>query len=142
MQVKKAAGTTVEPIQVFNADRGGGVDTQGWGCTRHFQSCMYEISRMSLHGNGDVPPVAILLLRYAFEKTHGVSATLLLSPLDDPQVTWSAVHTYSIPPTVPFPWARLWFLLFELALAAALALLLRPAWRRGLVRRLAFAKLF
>jgi hypothetical protein len=143
VQVKTADGTTVEPIRVFNADRTGGVDTQGWGCTRHFQSCMYEISRMSPNGNnGDVPPVVTLLLRYALKKTHGVSATLLLSALDDPQVKWSAVHTYSIPPPPPFPWARLWFLVVELALAVALAWLIRLAWHRGLLRRLAFAKLF
>src|SRR5262249_7623723 len=108
----------------------------------HFQSCMYEISRMPLDGQGDVPPVVTHLLGYALKKTHGVSATLLLSSLDDPQIRWTAAASYSIPPPPPFPWARLGFLVFELVLAAALAGLFRFAWRRGLVRRLAFAKLF
>jgi len=142
VQVQKADGTIVEPVQVFNPDRTGGVDTQGWGCTRHFQSCMFEISRMSPTSNDDVPPVVTLLLRYALKKTHGVSATLLLSALDDPQVRWTVASTYSIPPPPPFPWARLWFLAFELALAAALAWLLGFAWRRGLLRRIAFARIF
>jgi hypothetical protein len=141
VQVQKADGTIVEPVQVFNADRRGGADTQGWGCTRHFQSCMYEISRWSPEG-GDVPPVVTHLMRYALKKAHGVSATILIAGLDDPQAQWKAVHTYSLPPPPPFPWGRLWLLAFELVLAAALVLLFRIAWRRGLVRRLAYVKLF
>jgi hypothetical protein len=140
VQVKLADGSTVEPVQVFDADRRGGKDTQGWGCTRHFQACMYAISTMPT-GNAETPPVVTLLLRYALKKTHGVSATLLVSPLDDTEVQWTAVSTYSMPPSRPFPWVRLWFLAFELSLAVLLAWLLRVAWRRGLVRRLGFAKL-
>jgi hypothetical protein len=140
VQVQLADGTTVEPVQVFQADRRGGIDTQGWGCTRHFQSCMYEISRMS-PGKGDTPPLVTLLLRYALKKTHGVSATLLVSPLDDPQVRWTAASTYSIPPPPPYPWGRLTLLTIEVALAAALAWLFRFAWRKGLMKRLAFVKL-
>jgi hypothetical protein len=131
--VKRADGSIVEPVQVFNPDLTGGIDTQGWGCTRHFQAFTY----------GGLPqPVVNLLLRYALKKGRGVSATLLLSQLDDPKVEWKAVYGYAPPPPPPFPRDRLWILIFEFALAASLAWFLRVAWRRGLVRRVAFVKLF
>jgi len=131
--VKRSDGSIVEPVRVFNPDRTGGVDTQGWGCTRHFQAFMYD---------GNAQPVVNLLLCYAMKKGRGISATLLLSPLDGPEVEWKPVFGYALPPPPPFPWSRLWLLAFELALAAGLAWLLRVAWRRGLVRRIAFAKVF
>jgi hypothetical protein len=131
--VKRADGSIVEPVRVFNADRTGGPDTQGWGCTRHFQAFMY----------GGLPqPMVDLLLRYAMKKGRGISASLLLSPLDDPKAEWKVVHAYAIPPPPPFPWGRFWLLIFEVGLAAVLWWLLKLAWRRGLVRRVALAKVF
>ena len=89
-------GSTVEPIQVFNPDRTGGRDTQGFGCTRHYQSCIYNIGgfardRYQRHDDIDV------LLTHAVSKAGGVYAQLMVSPLDQSFDAWRVVHKLTPP---------------------------------------------
>jgi hypothetical protein len=76
-------GARVEPVRVFNADRTGGCDTQGFACTRHYQACIYQLSDYA-RSNGDGPTESVdVLMRHAMRRAGGgASATLLVSSLE------------------------------------------------------------
>jgi hypothetical protein len=96
--VKMPDGSTSEPIRVFNRDRSGGPDTQAFGCTRHYQACIYAISAMARRQNVrnvDRWPVEALMA-HAVRKAGGVSAQLIGSPLDEPfSGRWLVICEYS-----------------------------------------------
>jgi hypothetical protein len=92
-------GTIQEPIRVFTADRKGGPDTQGIACTRHYQSMVYSIG--AVLNRRSYPPHSEdnldALLTHAIRKAGGVSATLVISPLDKPFDGWTPMRSLKAP---------------------------------------------
>jgi hypothetical protein len=80
-------GSVTEPVKVFLPDRSGGPDTQGFGCTRHFQACAYSID-YSFAGGHEPSDVINALLECCINRSGGVSAVLVTSPLDEPFTNW------------------------------------------------------
>ncbi len=92
--VKMPDGSTVEPVRVFNADRSGGTSTQAWASTRHYQACVYTISDFANSGGLANTDQIDVLMEHAIKRAGGVSASLVVSPLDQPFDGWRSVHDF------------------------------------------------
>ncbi len=137
--VERADGSTVEPVRVFNPDRTAGPDTQRWGCTRHFQACMYGITGGEVYGAAR--QTMDLLLRYAMRQGRGISAKLLVTPLGTDRVQWKEIYAYHAPLPPPFPWNRFAIFVFASVALGATIVLFKVGLYRGWIQRIAFVRI-
>jgi hypothetical protein len=105
--VRTPDGRTVEPIQIFEADKSGGPDTCSLGSTRQFQVCMYNVSSIAARVADRQAPMpadtAVIdaLLWHALRLGGGRKAMLLVSPISVPDSYEGNTRPWSETPWTP-----------------------------------------